>query len=833
MNHRLYFAALILFTVLSFVFTHTALAAVNYSSPTSTTKYRTLHPTGKGDIYGLSAEQTMDAWFAASSLVECSRQPGAVSPGQNENWTVYYQKYGSCETVGGLTLTLWYEFPDMCSDPNFSTSVLGGAVCVPNQCGADSSNHSPAATDSAAREGSSLIGDLITGVVRFFANPISCSTGQKVESDVVYAGSGADPLSYVSYYASPKAPTTTSSPTPQQIWNEHNGFGRIGNHFKKLETIYAENGDQVLRINANNKAAHYFYKSQSDTEYTATQSKSGTLVVNPDGSYTQTRPNGNVYNYNADGLLVSRNLASGLTRKYVYTESGQLKTVTNHFGQSLQYFYDGNGRLEKLTDPDGRDYWFAYDGHDNLIKVTYPDTTPSDLTDNPYVEYLFENAGFPNHLTGKMNEKGVRFATWQYDTNGRAISSEHHNGLEKVELDYSIEEQVKVTHHLSATLSNQAILHYDDLLFGEDIERKLTSVENLACTDCVVGNWKYGYDDNGYIRDSTSPAGRVTQFTHDAQGFETQRISAYGTAAQKVLDTVWDTTNRRVTQTTRDNLQTAYVYNAANQLTSVTLTDLVSGETRTTTYTYNADGLISTLDGPRTDVSDVTTYSYDANGNVYTITNALNHVVTLEHYDASGRVGQVTDANGVITTMTYTMRGWLATTTANGLTTEYQYYPTGSLKKVITPAGQTLEYFYDDGERLTAVEDNAGNRMEYTLDLMGNITRSEIKDPQGVVKFSQTQVFNALGQLAKSLGNNGQFTESTYDADGEPVASNNAKNQTTSATLDAIKRVTKTLDAGQGETRFEYNQKDQITKVIDPENRETIYEYNHFGELTK
>ena len=730
--------------------------------------------------------------------------------------------------------TGFFQNVKVCPNSNYSEGFnLGGSelvTCAPQSCPNSTATSTPVETDSSVNAQPNW-GALVLAAVRFVANPISCSSGQKVESDVIYSSSGPDALTYTTYYSSPQY--ANGQPTPTDIWNIYNGFGRGNNHFKRIDNIYSDNGKVIYRINSRNKAGHYFYGNASDSNLTAKNDKSGSLSIASDGAYVHTKPNGMVYTYNASGQLVTRLTASGLTRQYTYDSAGNLKTVTNHFGQTLTYDYNTNGLLEKLTTPENTEYHFTYDSASNLIKIIYPDNTPSDLSDNPTVQYLFENALYPNHMTGKINEKGVRLATWHYDTNGRAISSEHANGLEKVELDYSVDNETRVKTYVSGAVSNDKTFKYAESFVNRGNKKQLIAIETLPCEGCEVGSWKYSYDKNGYLSQSISPAGMVTQFTHDANGFETQRISGYGTAQAKTIDTVWDTTHRRVTKTTLDNLQTEYFYDANHQLSSVTLTDLTSGETRATTYTYNSDGLVETVDGPRADVSDITTYSYDANGNVNTITNALNHVVTLENYDASGRVGQVTDANGVITTMTYTPRGWLATTTANGLTTEYQYYATGSLKKVILPAGQTLEYFYDDGERLTAVQDNAGNRMEYTLDLMGNITKSEIKDPQGVVKFSQTQVFNALGQLSKTLGNNNQFTEVSYDADGAPTTSTNAKSQTTSSTLDAIKRVTKTVDAAQGETTFAYNRKNQITKVTDPENRDTVYTYNNFGELTK
>jgi YD repeat-containing protein len=72
-------------------------------------------------------------------------------------------------------------------------------------------------------------------------------------------------------------------------------------------------------------------------------------------------------------------------------------------------------------------------------------------------------------------------------------------------------------------------------------------------------------------------------------------------------------------------------YDAAGRLTQRMVTDTTAhtipyatkGETRTWTYTYTAEGLLATVDGPRSDVTDVTTYTYDLLGNLTKVTNAL------------------------------------------------------------------------------------------------------------------------------------------------------------------------------------------------------------------
>ncbi|UQW76404.1 hypothetical protein [Pseudomonas avellanae] len=40
-------------------------------------------------------------------------------------------------------------------------------------------------------------------------------------------------------------------------------------------------------------------------------------------------------------------------------------------------------------------------------------------------EYHYENSRNSGLLTGITDERGIRFATWVYDTQGRAVSSQH------------------------------------------------------------------------------------------------------------------------------------------------------------------------------------------------------------------------------------------------------------------------------------------------------------------------------------------------------------------------------------------------------------------------
>lgn len=70
---------------------------------------------------------------------------------------------------------------------------------------------------------------------------------------------------------------------------------------------------------------------------------------------------------------------------------------------------------------------YLYDGGARLVSKK---TTSQGL--NRTRKYLYADSGNAGLMVGIIDEQGTRYATWTYDDQGRAISSEHANGAEKV-----------------------------------------------------------------------------------------------------------------------------------------------------------------------------------------------------------------------------------------------------------------------------------------------------------------------------------------------------------------------------------------------------------------
>jgi uncharacterized protein RhaS with RHS repeats len=71
---------------------------------------------------------------------------------------------------------------------------------------------------------------------------------------------------------------------------------------------------------------------------------------------------------------------------------------------------------------------YSYDSNQNLVSVAYQDGTSK--------TYLYENASFPNHLIGIVDESASRYATFGYDSNGWAISTQHAGGADGASITY-------------------------------------------------------------------------------------------------------------------------------------------------------------------------------------------------------------------------------------------------------------------------------------------------------------------------------------------------------------------------------------------------------------
>jgi len=252
-------------------------------------------------------------------------------------------------------------------------------------------------------------------------------------------------------------------------------------------------------------------------------------------------------------------------------------------------------------------------------------------------------------------------------------------------------------------------------------------------------------------------------------------------------------------------------------------------------YQYTDKGLISQIDGPRTDVDDITRYEYNDRGQLIRLTNALGHQIQLGNYTALGQAQQLIDANGVETTLSYDAVGQLISSTLHSqqgdATTRYQYNAVGLVTRITLPDSSYLNYEYDPARRLTAIENNLGERLEYTLDAMGNRTEQRVKEADGSLTQQLSRQYDELGRLLKNVGAAQQTTAYQYDPDHNLLQTTDAEQNPSQHNYDALNRLVSSTDAENQITQLSYNPFDEITEVTDPRGLVTRYSYDNLGRI--
>jgi RHS repeat-associated protein len=633
-------------------------------------------------------------------------------------------------------------------------------------------------------------------------NPIVPATGDKLKFETDFIDQGPHPLTWRRYYNS-NEPALLQSELSQ--W-QHN------------HAAQASAGDSTAYVRLPQGRARAFAREDASQPFAATNS-ADRLDVLADGTLKyQSNEDNSSWQFDAAGKVLSVTQRNGWVMNYSYNAAGQLSQITNKFGRSLLLAYNGSGLISQVTQPDGRLITYQYAvGLDNiarLSRVIYPDSRNK--------IYHYENPSFPNALTGVTDENNTRLATYTYDSQGRATSSELAGAVARYSVSYPTSEgaPTQVTDPLNTNRTYNYSTNFNRLSVtggnkpsGQGLRDAANRIQNPL----------------GLVDSETDYLGFITTTSWDTtRRLPTQVVRASGTPAEQTVQTQWHPTLRLPTLVTEAGRTIAMTYNALGNKLTETITDesLVPNTVRTTAWTYNAQGLVATERAPN---NAVTAYTYDSAGNPLTMRNALGHITTMAYAGADGQAGRVTSMTaptGLVTNYTYDLRGRLLTLTqtagASALATLYTYTPSGQLASAALPSGHAISYSYDAAQRLTGWQDNRGATGVYTLDAMGNRTTEQIKNSAGQVVWQLARSINALNRVAsETVGNaagtvnSNQLMTYGYNANGSLTSEANGLQQATTYGLDGLRRVTQITNAANASAALAYNALDAVTSASD------------------
>lgn len=684
-------------------------------------------------------------------------------------------------------------------------------------------------------------------------NPVSPGFGNKLEVERDYVGAGPFPLRFERVFNSAQG-ARTNQPRIGTNWT-HTYFRRV--------VFSGPTPTNIVLATVDRPDGRAWNFNLSAGVWVADQDVPERLELLSTGWRYTTRDD-EVELYDLQGRLQSIMNRAGLTQTVSYFVSGPfaglMEKVTDPFGRTLTFEYGTTKNvITAVIDPAGGRFEYTYftTGMEVLIGVKYPDNTTK--------TYHRENPNNGTLLTGITDENGIRYLGIDYVdvTSGASKPQVTRNADGIINANLTVLSYGSSAFNTSFTDVTQYVnfptpvatrrYNYSNLLGIP----QLTSITGPACPSC--GPAAQTFNANGYVATRTDWNGNRTNFGYDlARNLETSRVEALTsggatTAQSRTISTQWHPTLRIVTGIAEPLRRTTFTHDALGNVLTRTVqatTDTngaagfgatASGSPRIWTNTYNANGQVLTMDGPRTDVTDVTTYTYYPNndadinkrGNVATVTNAAGHVTEITSYNAHGQPLTIVDANGLTTTLVYDARRRLTSRSVGGELTSYTYDNVGQLTKVTLPDNSFLSYTYDAARRLKQIQDNLGNKVVYTLDLAGNRTKDEVFDSGNVLAQTRSRVFSNLNRLFQELGATSQTTEYGYDNQGNVLTVKDPLNKTTTNQYDALNRVKQVTDPGTGVTLYGYNGLDALTSVSDPRTLVTGYTVNGLGDLTQ
>jgi YD repeat-containing protein len=554
------------------------------------------------------------------------------------------------------------------------------------------------------------------------ANPIDPATGAKLHDQVdIVHSSAAHPLNLQRIY---------NSQSP--YWGSELSRGWSHNWQRHLILTARQRASPTVAVLHEDGSHSRFNRPLGSTKWVSVDQSKDTFdeLRDIDGvltGYTVKRFESDALEtYSADGLLLSVRERNGWTAALRYSDEttaasiapqpGLLIEVRNHFGRKLQFRYDAQARLVRSLDFAGKAVRYRYDDAGRLDRVTWQD--------NKFRSYHYEDPGFPNALTGVTDEAGVRYATYAYDDQGRAKSTELAGGKDRVEVQYSTDGTSTVTDYSGSGSTSRT---YTFETAGGNI--RPTAVSG-PCVLCGSTQQSSSYDRvTGSLTKSIAHDGTVTFYQYDdAKARETERATfpkSFNDAttrpplsnATKVVSTRWHAKWNLPLTVAEPNKITDYGYdgngNQSSQSWSATKDDTgakafdaaKTGSLFKEIYEHNTNNLLKTKKS-LVDGVVVAHMSYELDntkGVAIRATNVLTGVASRDPiYDDYGRLTQETDPYGTLKRK-FTLRGLMREESDDQATTLVKHNVIGLVETVDTGTGLLYEWKYAPGHQVKSV----------------------------------------------------------------------------------------------------------------------------------
>ncbi len=398
---------------------------------------------------------------------------------------------------------------------------------IKNYCGGAPAAPSP--------EGSCLVADPILpaeGIVTLF------------ESD--FASGDALPLVFGRTYLS--RPYDTSQTAMGRNW--------VNNWQRRIDlTAVNASAPQIVAYRGNQQPLTFRWNGKA---WTMLGNRGLSLTQAGDGYYyLKDELIGTTESYTSTtGTIFSETTRTGMLRKFMFDSRQRMVRInqwpvdqTGSNGFKIDLEYDDSNRIVGMVNPLGKVTRYAYDGKGNLASVTYPDGFMR--------QYLYEDARFPNALTGVKDESGSRIATWTYDAKARVISVDHPDTTRNTSFSYNSSKTTLSDMYGTSTYSFSFADAWrsDSIVTPEGtISRRWDIAGNLTQRTTPEGETEYTWDSaNRPTKAITTVAGKKTVITieyNDASSLLPHLVATAGKIRAFVYDSRGNVTGYAERETT-------------------------------------------------------------------------------------------------------------------------------------------------------------------------------------------------------------------------------------------------------------------------------------------
>jgi RHS repeat-associated protein len=623
------------------------------------------------------------------------------------------------------------------------------------------------------------------------------------ESDISIPGTAGHDLDFKRYFNNLEFDTNSSTDDLGKYWRQNQGWA-VWLAPESNDTARAFNGPSDFW-------AVYDDRDPTTGYYTTPTGMNADLKRNADGTHTLTyRQSNRKLNFNTGHLLTSDKDRNDNTISYTYGgPGGKLTAIKDSHDQggsnTLSITYTGAGYIDTITDrssptrtwdynytgqlltsyvnPDGKTTSYSYDANENLYEITDPrGNTTRMLYDSSHRVTSIQRFTDAGKTTGPITR-------YEYPTSLSSDCSGVGTG-ENTVVGETIERDPlwpgSGTTHTTKYCWDK-LLRVQKTIDGRGESRKQdytsnSDVENLSSYGAQA--WKLTYlGDRPRESQATATANGnqlKERFDYDDANHPTTADplhwlpSSFTDAQSKTSNYVYDSKgNLKEVQLPLPGTPKITIVPTANGPQSIT----DANGTGTTSYTYETDGDLDTVDRPGTSLL-TEVFDYDVVHRLTSHQNANTPGITETYgYDKLDRPTSISYTGGAsVGPYVYDDNGNITSRTDATGTSTYVYDRLNRLTQENLPGGRTNNYTYDNASNLATLQD-AGGTTTYTYGASNLLATAQAPGDSAATTFS----YNKDAQRTKTTYPNSVVLTMDYEdltnTDGTPDSNDKGPNR--------------------------------------------------------